>query len=450
MNPRLLIARKRDGGHLTEEEIRAFVSGYLRDEVADYQMAAFLMAVFFRGMSREETVALTHAMIESGRTLDLQSFAPTADKHSTGGVGDKVSLALAPLVASAGVRIPMISGRGLGHTGGTLDKLESIPGFRTRLTPEELLDVLGRAGVAMAGQSEDLVPADRRMYALRDVTATVESLPLVTSSILSKKIAAGPQSLVFDVKVGRGAFFADRARAAALARELVSGAHAFGRRAVAFLTDMDRPLGRAIGNAVEVEEAIALLRGEAAADLSEVTKVLSAAMLVLAGAAPGLEEASRLLERTLQDGAALETFRRLLQAQGGDPGVVDDPSRLPRSACTVRVESPADGFVDDIEPRTLAELVIDLGGGRRRITDVVDPGVGVVLERTHGDAVRKGDTLARVHYAFGDGELWARRAASAFVITRRPPPQRRMILGVVDAGGEKEWEGMRTPLRASP
>ena len=448
MNPRILIARKRDGGHLSEEEIGAFIGGYLSGDVADYQMSAFLMAVLFRGMSREETVALTRSMIASGRTVDLSALAPTADKHSTGGVGDKVSLALAPLVAAAGVRVPMVSGRGLGHTGGTLDKLESIPGFRTRLSPEEFTETLRRVGVAMAGQSEDLVPADRRMYALRDVTATVESLPLVTSSILSKKIAAGPGSLVFDVKVGRGAFFADRARAAALASDLVLGAESFGRTAMALLTDMDRPLGRTIGNAVEVEEAIALLKGgDVAPDFREITLSLSAVMLVLAGVAADLFAASRLLEARLADGSAFGVFRRMVEAQGGDVHVCDDPSLLPRAPHEVSVESPAEGFIADIEPRTLAEVVIDLGGGRRRVHDRIDPGVGIVLERVHGDSVRTGETLARVRYASGRAEEWAARARAAFVVARRPPPERRMILSCVDRDGERDWKGWGTPIR---
>jgi pyrimidine-nucleoside phosphorylase len=448
MNPRILIARKRDGGHLDEREIREFIGGYLENEVADYQMAAFLMAVLFRGMSREETVALTRAMIDSGRVLDLSALAPTADKHSTGGVGDKVSLALAPLVAAEGVRVPMISGRGLGHTGGTLDKLESIPGFRTRLSAEEFIGILGRTGVAMAGQSEDLVPADRRMYALRDVTATVESLPLVTSSILSKKIAAGPENLVFDVKVGRGAFFTDRARAAALASELVSVAGAFGRRAVAFLTDMDRPLGAAVGNAVEVEEAIAVLRGAAPADLTEVTLVLAAAMLVLAGTSPDLFAASERLAGRIRDGSALAKLREMIEAQGGDPRVVDDPKLLPRAASEAVVESPSDGVVADIDPRAIAELVTDLGGGRRRLEDTIDPGVGVLLDRTHGDAVNKGAPLARVRFSRGRADEWVARARAAFVITRAPAPARAAILAVIDAKGEREWRGWSTPSPA--
>jgi pyrimidine-nucleoside phosphorylase len=446
MNPRILIARKRDGGHLSEDEIRSFVGGYLNREVADYQMAAFLMAVLFRGMSREETVALTRAMIDSGRVLDLSALGPTADKHSTGGVGDKVSLALAPLVAAEGVRVPMISGRGLGHTGGTLDKLESIPGFRTGLSPDEFVGTLARVGVAMAGQSDDLVPADRRMYALRDVTATVESLPLIASSILSKKIAAGPENLVFDVKVGRGAFFADRSRAAALAAELVSVAGAFGRRAVAFLTDMDRPLGAAVGNAVEVEEAIAVLRGTAPPDLTEVTFVTAAAMLVLAGVAPDLFAASRRLEERIRDGSALAKFREMVSAQGGDPRVADDPSLLPRAAHEVVVESPADGTVADIDPRAIAEIVTDMGGGRRRVEDTIDAGAGLILDCVHGSTVRKGDTLARIRFSRGSAGEWVSRTRAAYLITRAAAPERRMIHAVVSRSGEQPWRGWSTPL----
>jgi pyrimidine-nucleoside phosphorylase len=347
------------------------------------------------------------------------------------------------------VFVPMVSGRGLGHTGGTLDKLESIPGFRTSLRRDEFLDVLRRVGTVMAGQSDDMVPADRRMYALRDVTATVESLPLITSSILSKKIAAGPRALVFDVKVGRGAFFADRARAAGLAAELVSVACAFGRRAVAFLTDMDRPLGRTIGNSVEVEEAIAVLRGEAPADVTEVTMVLGAAMLVLAGASPDLPAAKRVLEAKVSDGSGLQVLRDLIRAQGGDERVVDQPELLPSAASEVFVPSPSDGVVADIDPRALAELAVDLGAGRRRVDDGVDHGAGLLIARAHGDVVRRGETLATIRFTKGDAATWIARAQGAFVVTRSPVPERAVILGIVDSEGERPWVGWETAVGRS-
>ncbi len=397
MNARHLIAGKRDGRSLTDAEIRGFIAAFVAEEVADYQMSAFLMAVYLRGMTGEETAALTRAMVDSGVRLDLSGIPGTkVDKHSTGGVGDKVSIPLAPLVAAAGVPVPMVSGRGLGHTGGTLDKLESIPGFRTRLDTEEFVRVLSDAGYVMGGQTRDVAPADRRMYALRDVTATVESIPLIVSSILSKKVAEGAEGLVMDVKCGRGAFMADEEDAAELGAELGRVGRLLGLRMDVFVTDMDRPLGRSIGHSVEIAESIELLKGGGPGDLREITLMLGASMLVLGGVAGSNEEARTRLEQAIADGSGLEKFRRVIELQGGDPRVLDDPSLLPSAPVEVPFESPESGFLADLDPRRLGEAVIQLGGGRRRTEDDIDHGVGILLDAVPGESVERGRPLLRV------------------------------------------------------
>jgi pyrimidine-nucleoside phosphorylase len=396
--PQLIIARKRDGAALEREEIAAFVRGATDGSWPDYQLSALLMAICLRGMTAEETAILTEAMLHSGTVANLDSVhLPKADKHSTGGVGDKISLHLAPMVAACGVAVPMISGRGLGHTGGTLDKLEAIPGFRVGLSLPEYRAQLERIGLALIGQTPELAPADRKLYALRDVTGTVESIPLICASILSKKLAEGIDVLVLDVKFGRGAFMPDRERARELALALTAVARGLGKPVRALLTAMDEPLGHTVGNALEVAESIACLRGRGPADVMAVTYALGEQMLVLAGVAPDTSTARAQLEGSIESGTALEKFRQLVAAQGGDARVVDDPSRLPQARIQVAVPSPADGWIGDVDPRAVAIAALRLGAGRTRAEDPVDPAVGIAGLVKIGSRVTQGQPLAMVH-----------------------------------------------------
>ncbi len=448
MKAKDLIHAKRLGRALTPQEIDWAIKAYMDGEFAEYQMAALLMAIVWRGMNEEETLALTRAMIASGRVLAYPGLGVTADKHSTGGVGDKVSLALAPLVASAGLPVPMLSGRGLGHTGGTLDKLESIPGFNTRLTADEFTHVLRRVGCVMGGQSGELAPADGRIYALRDATSTVSSLPLIASSILSKKFAAGPDVLVLDVKVGRGAFMRTVDDANELARFLVTIGTRLGKRVVAVLTHMDQPLGRAVGNAIEVREAVAFLRGrETCADFAEVTLFLSAAMLVLAGRSASLADARARLDARIANGAAYQRFLQLVEAQGGDPRAVEN-DRLPSAPLRKVVTSSRDGIVSDIDPFRIAKEVVDLGGGRRSISDAVDPSVGVWLDRKRGETVRAGDPLFTLHLpgsVAGREEEIAAALREAYTI-RDTVAETPLIHALVGPTGRRDWAGWSTTL----
>jgi len=413
VNPVELIVRKRDGGRLTPDEIRELVAGFVAGRVADYQMSAWLMAALLRGLDAAETVALTDAMLRSGKILRLESVRlPKVDKHSTGGVGDKVSLCLAPLVAACGVAVPMISGRGLGHTGGTLDKLEAIPGYDTRLDARRFERVVREVGASIIGQTAELAPADRRIYALRDVTGTVESIPLIVASILSKKLAAGLDGLVLDVKVGRGAFMPDLPSARALARALVRVGRAAGKDVVALLTDMSAPLGRTIGNALETREAIEVLRGDGPPDTVALTLALGAEMLVLGRVEARRGAARRRLERALASGAGLARLARMIAAQGGDPRVVDDPGRLPRAPARLPVPALASGVVTAIDPRQLAAVALALGAGRTRADQAVDPRVGVELAVARGGRVERGQPLAFLHAA--------RRAAARAELARAP------------------------------
>jgi pyrimidine-nucleoside phosphorylase len=392
-----LIQHKRDGGALQSSEWRRLIEGYTAGQVPDYQMSALLMAVVWRGLAPEELAALTQAMLDSGDRLSFDgSTPPRVDKHSTGGIGDKVSLLLAPMVASCGVAVPMMSGRGLGHTGGTLDKLESIPGFRTDLTLKQTREQVERIGCAMLGQTPEIAPADKRLYALRDVTGTVESIPLISASIMSKKLAEGLNGLVLDVKTGSGAFLPDLAQALELARTMIGLARAHGCNTVALLTAMDRPLGRSCGNALEVEEAIEGLRGEGPADLMAVTYALGVEMLLLAGKAKDREDAQRQLEASVNSGRALETWRRIIQSQGGDPKVVDDLELLPQAAEVEVFKASRDGVVTQIEPRRIGRAIVELGGGRRTMEDTIDPAVGFVIPIKPGDRVHAGEPLASV------------------------------------------------------
>ena len=396
MHAHELIQKKRNGGELTDDEIRRLIAGST-GEVTDAQMAAFLMAVSFRGMSAAETAALTMAMVESGETLDLRGIrGPTVDKHSTGGVGDKTSLVLIPLVASAGVRVAKLSGRALGHTGGTLDKLESIPGFRVELSPAELIDQVNRVGCAIASQSARLVPADKRLYALRNATATVDSVPLIASSVMSKKIASGSAAIVLDVKAGTGAFMKTVEGARMLAAAMVEIGRSAGRRTTAVVSAMDEPLGRAVGGALEVDEAIRTLRGEGPADLRELCLALGAQMVILAGLAPDAASGRALLTGCLERGEGWRTFRGMVAAQGGDPGVVDQPERLPRARVRRPVPSVADGTVLAVDAEALGEVALILSGGRAP-RDRIDPAAGLIVERKIGERVRRGDPLAVLH-----------------------------------------------------
>jgi pyrimidine-nucleoside phosphorylase len=396
--PQAIIARKRDGHVLTEEEITAFVHGVTHGEWADYQTSALLMAVFFRGMTSAETSCLTNLMMRSGAVADLSSIPGIkVDKHSTGGVGDKVSLVLAPLVAACGVPVPMISGRGLGHTGGTLDKLESIPGFRVDLSLAAYAAQIERLGVAMIGQTAEIAPADRKLYALRDVTATVESIPLICASIMSKKLAEGIDALVLNVTFGRGAFMKDKARARELATAMAAIGRSMGKPTRALLTSMDQPLGRTVGNAVEVIEAIEALKGRGPADLMEVTLALGVQMLLLGKAARGPAEARARLENAIADGSALTKFRDLIVAQEGDPVVIDDYSRLPQAPAIGELTAPAAGYVTDVDPMVMAQAALLLGAGRANVSAAVDHAVGMTDIVKIGDRVALGDSLCTIH-----------------------------------------------------
>jgi pyrimidine-nucleoside phosphorylase len=395
MNPVELIRKKRDGGKLSAREIGDFVRGYVDEEIADYQMSAWLMAALLRGLDERETTALTQAMLHSGKLLDLRSVrAPKIDKHSTGGVGDKISLCLAPLVAACGVAAPMVAGRGLGHTGGTLDKLEAIPGYRVELAARRFERVLREVGASIVGQSAEIAPADRRLYALRDVTGTVESVPLIVASILSKKLATGSDGLVLDVKAGRGAFMRTVVEARELARALVRIARRAGLASVALITDMNVPIGRSIGNALETREAIDVLRGGGPADTRELTLLLGAEMLVLGRRARGLAEARRQLERALEDGSALERFARMVKAHGGDPRVADDPGRLPRARVRLPLLARRSGLLAAVDPLELGFVAVGLGAGRTRADQAVDPGAGIELCHQVGERVERGEPLA--------------------------------------------------------
>jgi pyrimidine-nucleoside phosphorylase len=393
-----LIEHKRDGLALEPGQWRALIQGYVAGEVPDYQMAAMAMAVCFRGLTSEELSELVDAMLTTGDRLDFTGWTtPRVDKHSIGGVGDKTSLLLAPMLACCGLAVPMISGRGLGHTGGTLDKLEAIPGFRTRLSLAEAKAQLERLGVVMLGQTPELVPADRKLYALRDVTGTVESIPLISASIMSKKLAEDLTGLVLDIKLGSGSFITDPVESRRLAETMIAIGEARGVRTTALLTAMDRPLGWASGNALETAEAIRGLMGEGPPDLMEVTFALGVEMLLVAGAETDRAKARTRLEHVLASGQGLARFEELVVAQGGDPAVVRDPSRLPQAPIQREVRAPEAGMVVQVEPRAIGHAIIALGGGRTKAEDVVDPAVGVVIPVKPGQRVARGQLLATIH-----------------------------------------------------
>jgi len=392
-----LIERKRDGAALTAEEWSALIAAYTAGRIPDYQVSALLMAVVFRGLERHELAALTDAMLASGDRLSFDGWnTPRIDKHSTGGVGDKVSLVLAPLVAACGVAVPMMSGRGLGHTGGTLDKLEAIPGFRTDLSLSEAKAQVMKIGCALMGQTPEIAPADKRLYALRDVTATVEAIPLISASIMSKKLAEGLSGLVLDVKHGSGAFLPPTERGLELAKTMIALGEDRGCPTVALLTAMDRPLGRACGNALETEEAILALRGEGPEDLMEVTYALGVEMLLMAKVETTAKKARKKLESVLGSGLAAEKFEQIIEAQGGNPKTLDDPSVMPQAGAVEVFTAPATGVVQRVDPRVIGRAVVQLGGGRTTVEDVVDPTVGFVITVKPGDKVLAGEPIASV------------------------------------------------------
>ncbi|HET9708927.1 MAG TPA: thymidine phosphorylase [Gemmatimonadales bacterium] len=392
-----LIERKRDGGALTPEEWSALVAGYTAGRIPDYQIAALLMAVVWRGLERGELAALTDAMIASGQRLSFEGWStPRIDKHSTGGVGDKVSLVLAPLVAACGVAVPMMSGRGLGHTGGTLDKLEAIPGFRTDIPLAAAKAQLQKLGAVLIGQTPEIAPADKRLYALRDVTGTVAAIPLIAASIMSKKLAEGLTGLVLDVKHGSGAFLPQTERALELAQTMIALGEDRGCPTVALLTAMDRPLGRACGNALETEEAILALRGEGPEDLMEVTYALGVEMLVMAKVESTAAKARQRLENALSSGVAAEKFEQIIEAQGGNPKVVEDPSVMPQAQAVEVFAARGTGVVTAVEPRTIGRAIVAMGGGRTQVDDAVEPSVGFVITVKPGDKVLAGEPIASV------------------------------------------------------
>ena len=434
MRPQDVIRKKRDGLSLSREEIDFFIAGVTSGRIADYQVSALLMAIYLNGMDQSEQQALTEAMLNSGNILDFSDIPkPKADKHSTGGVGDKTSIIIAPLVAACGVCVPMISGRGLGHTGGTLDKLESIPGYRVALSATEFKQVLDQVGYAMAGQTAELAPADKKMYALRDATATVEAIPLIVASIISKKGAAGLDAMIIDVKVGNGAFMRDEARARDLAHALVSTGNSCGIKTRALLTDMNQPLGSAVGNSLEVEECVLLLRGEgnkAAQPTLELSLELCAQMLVLANVDKTIEAAHARLENVLQSGKALECLRSNIEAQGGDPRVCDAPGEfLPLVKETVKVESPRSGFITTIDTTEIGHAIAAIGGGRVRIEDKVDPTVGFTSDLKLGDQISAGEAIGVVYCADADaGAEAARRIQASYQIGDGPNVERPKLV----------------------
>ncbi len=433
MNPVEIIKLKRNGHSLTEEQIAFLVNGYLKGTVTEYQMSAFLMAVYFKGMTDEETFFLTEAILYSGKVIDLSFLkAPAIDKHSTGGVGDKVSLILAPALAACGVYVPMISGRGLGHTGGTLDKLESIPGFKIHYSIDDFKRILSKHGLVLIGQTDELAPADKRIYALRDVTATVENLSLITASIISKKIAEGADGLVFDVKIGNGSNLPDRDESFTLAKNLITVAKKFGKKAVAVLTDMEEPLGNKIGNWMEVEECLETMEGAVIPDLYKVNNVLCGAMLFLGGKAKSISEGEEIIKEKLTDGSALNKFYDITKEQQGDVEYLKDHKNLKRPKLNKKILSTSDGFIDKMRAVDFGFAAIDLGCGRKKTDDIIHPLSGIILNKKCGDTVKKGELICEI---FADDEHRMehaeKRIHKAVKISDKKPHERKLILDIL-------------------
>jgi pyrimidine-nucleoside phosphorylase len=430
IRPAELIQRKRDGGELTPEELHELMLGYARDEVPDYQMAALCMAIYFRGLTSTETYAMTQAMIATGETVDLRSALgrKVVDKHSTGGVGDKTSIAVGPIVAACGVPFAKMSGRGLGHTGGTLDKLESIPGFRVELSTEEFVAQVREAGMAIIGASADLVPADKKLYALRDVTATVDNYSLIAASIMSKKIAGGAEAIVIDAKVGDGAFMKSIEDARALAEAMLDLGQRAGREVVCLLTDMNQPLGRAVGNALEIREAIATVRGEGPSDFLELVLAACSRLLAVSDLGIGEDEGRVRAMKAIADGSAIDAYERWIRAQGGDP----DERALPTPPIVRELLADRDGYVGALGAVAVGQAALHLGAGRRAKEDPIDHSVGVVCVLKPGDRVAEGEPLAQIHAATEAGaDEAARELKAAYVLADEPPPQRQVVLEVI-------------------
>ncbi len=441
-----LIRKKRDGGELSAAEIRYFIQGYVRGDIPDYQMAAWAMAVYYQGMSAAETAELTLAMADSGDRIDLSGILGVkVDKHSTGGVADTTTLVLAPLVAAAGVPVAKMSGRGLGHTGGTIDKLEAIPGFRVELTGEEFMNQVNRIGLAVIGQSGNITPADKKLYALRDVTATVDSIPLIASSIMSKKIASGADAIVLDVKTGNGAFMKSLDDSIKLAEAMVRIGNDVGRSTIAIISDMDQPLGSSIGNALEVREAIETLkiapvRSGAGTPLFELSLLLGAQMLVLGGKADTAEQGAEILRELVSNGAALERFRQFAEAQGGDGRVVDDPGLLPQAGSTVLVEADRDGYVSRMIAEELGTAAMLLGAGRATKESVIDLAVGIRLLKRVGDPVRQGEPIAELHTNIpASAAEAATRVRSAILLAAEPVAPLPLLYAIVTKDGVERF-----------
>lgn len=428
-----LIMKKRNGGVLSDEEINFMIKGYTDGIIPDYQMAAMTMAIYFQGMNEEETLALTMAMAKSGDMLDLSDIRGVkVDKHSTGGVGDKTSLALTPMVAAAGVTVAKMSGRGLGHTGGTIDKLESFSGFSTAMSERQFRDNVNRIGIAIMGQTADLAPADKKLYALRDVTATVDNMSLIASSIMSKKLAAGADAIVLDVKTGSGAFMKEETDSFALAHEMVRIGNGAGRKTIAVVSDMDQPLGCAVGNALEVKEAIDTLRGNGPDDFMELCMTLGAYMLVAGEKAENREEAEKILAGVIQDGSALDKLAAFVEAQGGDKELVYHPERLPQASIIQEITSLSEGYIQKIVCDEIGMCSLILGGGRETKESAIDLSVGLVLHKKVGDFVKKGETLATI-YANDQTKLSMaqERFLKAYLIDKTPMKKKPLIKGIV-------------------
>ncbi len=435
-----IISKKRDREKLSKDEIDFFIDGYTKEKIPDYQMSAFLMAIFLNGMDIDETANLTLSMMRTGKTLDLSEVPQVkVDKHSTGGVGDKVSLILAPLVASCGLCVPMLSGRGLGYTGGTLDKLESISGFKTSFSLKKFEKNLKEIGLCIIGQTEDIAPADKKIYALRDVTATVDSIPLITSSILSKKLTEGADVIVFDVKVGNGAFMKDEEKAISLAQTLIQVGKRLKKKMVALITDMNEPLGEAVGNSLEVIESIEALKGNFQKDLMEVTFALGSCMLILGKRVKRFEKAKEILNQAIKDGKALDKFRQMIERQGGDKKVIDNYDLLPKAQFEILVKSPKSGYVRSVDTKKIGFSAVELGAGREKIGDKIDPAVGFLIKKKVGDYVKEDEVIAEIFANDKEkGEIAKEKILSAYEISRTKSKRLKKTLYLVDEKGVRK------------